>query len=216
MEIPREAFNAILEELETRPLARNEYRTKAGSGRSQAFGLVNKRCVPVDWSRQCWRRPKLFFHLKEFADAYVTIPWTSITVNQDYQCDAHRDKGNEGLSFLVGFGDYQGGELQMMEGDLSGNHCVQHRAIVADFGKTKHRVLPFTGHRYSLVFYKLKTTRMPTEILPGTVVVQEGKYLFKRGDQILTVNDSIPHPKNGKSYHKPLEKEGGNFDVSFE
>jgi hypothetical protein len=49
--IPKEAFKDIVEELQKRPLAVNKYRDKAGVGRSQTFGLVNRRCLPVDHSR---------------------------------------------------------------------------------------------------------------------------------------------------------------------
>ena len=80
-EIPAEAFSDILLELERQPLQENMYRDKAGAGRSQAFLIVNRRCLPPDYSRQCWLRPKLLYLLKEFADKYVTLPYNAITVN---------------------------------------------------------------------------------------------------------------------------------------
>ena len=215
MEIPSSAFNDILQELQRRPLHVNNYRKRTGDGRSQCFGLVNRRSEPVDWSRWCWIRPKLYFHLQEFARQYVDIPWTSITVNHNYQAKMHKDKGNEGESFLVAFGDYDGGDLKIYEGDLSGNHNIKHKPIKADFGKVYHSVEPFTGTRYSLVFYTLKRKAPPT--LPeGKVVVEEGKYWFKRGDKLMKTTDHLedhPMAKGNSAYMKKIQ---GNHIVSFE
>lgn len=214
-EIPSEAFNDILIELERRPLPRNDYRAKAGSGRSQAFGLVNKRCMPVDYSRQCWKRAKLYYHILQFAEKYVTIPWTSITLNQNYQCQKHRDKGNEGNSFLVAFGNYQGGRLRVYEGEYEGLHDIRHKPIVTDFSKVYHDVEAFTGNRYSLVFYTL--SKQPAEPLPpGKVVVEDGKYLFMRGDKVITEKEGIPHPLFKNKNRGVMSIESGDHSVSFE
>jgi hypothetical protein len=218
MSIPQEAFEEILDELESKPIAVNKYRDVAGSGRSQTFGLVNRRCLPVDYSRQNWIRPKLYYHLQEFAKSYVDISWTSITINQDYKCQPHRDKGNYGESFLVAFGDYEGGELVIHEGDLSGSYNIRYKPIKTDFSKVLHSVKDFTGHRYSLVFYKLKTTKMPSEPLPkGEAVFEEGKYVFKRGGKIITAKEGLAHPLRGrKKESMTLNRSEGEFIVSFE
>lgn len=216
-QIPQEAFKEILEELRAKPLTVNKYRDKCGEGRSQCFGLVNRRCLPVDWSRQCWLRPKLFYHLQEFAKRYVDISWTSITVNQNYRCAPHRDKGNYGLSYLVSFGSYTGGDLQILEGDLSGNHNVYCRPLKTDFSKVLHSVDHFTGERYSLVFYNLKTTKMPTEPLPeGEAVFEEGKYVFKRGGEVITAKCGLVHPLRGrKKESMTVNTSQSDFTVSF-
>ena len=216
--IPSEAFTDILEELRKKPLQVNKYRDSSGEGRSQAFGLVNRRCLPVDWSRQCWIRPKLFYHLQEFAKKYVDISWTSVTVNQNYQCLPHRDKGNYGESFLVAFGEYQGGCLQILEGDLSGSYDICCKPFKTDFSKVLHSVQSFTGERYSLVFYKLKATRMPEEPLPkGEAVFENGKYVFKRGGKIITPKEGLSHPLRGRKKEVMTKTVSqGDFIVSFE
>lgn len=216
--IPPSAFSEIYLELQERPIAVNKYRDIAGSGRSQTFGLVNRRCLPVDYSRQCWTRPKLFYHLQEFARKYVDISWTSITVNQNYRCQPHRDKGNYGNSFLVAFGDYQGGCLQILEGDLSGNHDINCKPIKTDFSKVLHSVQDFTGERYSLVFYNLKTTKMPTEPLPkGEAVFEGGKYVFKRGGVVVNPKEGLSHPLRGRKKEvMTVNKTEGDFVVSFD
>lgn len=215
--IPPEAFKEILEELERLPIPVNKYRDVAGAGRSQTLGLVNRRCLPVDWSRQCWLRPKLFFHLQEFAAKYVDVSWTSVTVNQNYKCLPHRDKGNFGNSFLVAFGDYQGGDLCIHEGDLSGVHNIRYNPIKTDFSKVLHSVKDFTGNRYSLVFYNLKATKMPTEPLPkGEAVFENGQYVFKRDGKIVTAKEGLAHPLRGRKKTVTVTKSEGDFIVSFD
>lgn len=215
--IPQEAFKEILEELQARPLGVNKYRDVAGSGRSQTFGLVNRRCLPVDYSRQNWLRPKLYYHLQEFAKKYVDISWTSITVNQNYRCQPHRDKGNYGESFLVAFGSYTGGDLLIHEGDLSGSHSIYCKPFKTDFSKVLHSVDHFTGDRYSLVFYKLKSKKMPNEPLPdGKAVFENGKYVFKRGDKVITVKDGLDHPLKGRKRNVMTVESHGDIVVSFD
>lgn len=215
--IPPEAFDDILRELESRPITINEYRDKAGAGRSQTFGLVNRRSLLVDYSRQGWLRPKLLFHLQEFAEKYVPVPWTSITVNQNYRCMPHRDKGNTGDSFLVAFGSYTGGELLIHGGDLSGSYDICCKPITTDFSKVLHSVEPFTGNRYSLVFYTLKSNKMPLTPLPvGKAVFENDKYVFKRGEKVITLKEGLPHPLRGRKKQKMTATVSeGDFVLTF-
>ena len=193
MSIPPEAFTPILKELERRPLTINNYRMKSGEGRSQCFGVVNKRCQPPDYSRQCWLRPLLYKLLLDFADKYVDISWNACTVNQNYKAKPHYDKGNEGVSYLIGFGEYEGGNLLIYEGDLSGEHNIRHRPLITDFSTVLHSVTPWTGNRVSLVFYWLKAT--PPGLPPPSVVLQDGVWVFKRGDEVCR---GLPHPLIGR------------------
>lgn len=198
MELPTEAFQDIIRELQRQPLQENKYRNTSGAGRSQAFGVVNRRCLAPDYSRQCWHRPLLYHHLLEFGKKYVDLSFNAITVNQNYRADKHRDKNNIGNSFLVAFGSYQGGDLLIHEGDLSGNHSIWHKPIVTDFSKVLHSVDHFTGDRYSLVYYQFHTNRSVP--LPPPSVRKEGeKWFFYRGDQKITRKVGLPHPlKNRK------------------
>ena len=171
----------------------NEYRVKVGSGRSQTFGIVGRRCLPPDYSRQNWLRPYLYKLLVDFGNEYVEIPWNAITVNQNYRAGRHYDKHNKGDSYLVAFGSYTGGDLEIHEGDLSGTHNIWCRPIVADFSKILHSVSHFTGERYSLVYYWFETPR--SVLLPEpSVRYEEDRWWFYRGDQRLSRKNGLPHP----------------------
>ena len=198
--IPYEAFYKIQKELERQPLPVNHYRDKAGVGRSQAFGVVNRRSCPPDYSRHCWLRPYLYSLLLDFGNNFVSkdLSWNAITVNQNYAAGAHRDKGNVGNSFLTAFGDYTGGELNLLEGDLSGCYNIRGIPVILDFKKTLHSVSPFIGNRYSLVYYWCNTRGIP---LPEPSVREEnGGYYFFRGDQKITKKTGLPHPLRLDSY----------------
>ena len=191
--IPAVAFERIIQELERRPLEVNNYRAKAGAGRSQAFGVVKKRCLPPDYSRQCWRRPYLYKLLLDFGRQYVTdISWNAITINQNYSAGPHYDKGNEGPSYLVGFGHYQGGALRFHESDLSGCHEVRHMPLITTFHDRLHSVEPWTGNRYSLVYYKLKDV---PPLPPPSIELIDCEWRFKRGDEVIDPKKGLPgHP----------------------
>lgn len=217
--IPEIAFTEIIKELERQPIPENKYRPVSGEGKSQAFGLTNRRCLPPDYSRNCWTRPLLYKHLLEFAKEYVTIPYNAITLNQNYQAKSHRDKGNVGDSFLVAFGTYEKGELLIHEGDLSGSHNIKNNPIVTDFSKVLHSVEPFTGNRYSLVFYTLK--REVKDIPEPSVKLENNKYYFYRGTEKIERKSGLPHPLRGRKVPKPeklqgIIKEIKNIILTFE
>lgn len=190
--IPAEAFTAIIEELDKRPLPVNYYRKKAGEGRSQTFGIVGKRCMSADYSRQCWLRPFLFKLLSDFADKYVSIPWNAITVNQNYRAGPHFDKHNIGNSYLVAFGDYRGGELELYHDNIMEKVDIRHKPIVMDFSKTLHSVASFEGNRFSLVFYQYDTKGV--EIPPWQIRKINDEWRFFRGDEMIDRKVGLPHP----------------------
>ena len=176
--IPAKAFDPILAELKRRPLEVNKYRKTAGDGRSQAFGIVGRRSLPPDYSRLCWNRPLLYKLLLDFAKEYVDIPFTSITVNQNYRAAPHYDKNNSGNSFLVAFGDFTGGELVLEEGERKGEYDIRHNPIKDDFSKVLHSVNGFEGERFSLVFYTFVHPRWKIDLPPASVREVDGKLRF--------------------------------------
>jgi hypothetical protein len=216
MIIPQEAFTEIIKELERQPLPENKYRNKSGAGRSQAFGLTNRRCLPPDYSRNCWTRPYLYKLLLDFGKEYVDLSFNAITVNQDYQAQPHRDKGNKGESFLVAFGEYENGELNILEGDLSGSYNIRHNPIKTDFSKVLHSVSDFSGHRYSLVYYTLKKDVI---LPPPSVRLINNKYFFYRGEEKIDKKSGLPHPLRHPKTHEKLsgiKKESKNIILTFD
>lgn len=199
MEIPPEAFDDILKELLRRPLPVNLFRKKVADGHSNAFGLVNRRCMPCDYSRLCWNRPYLYKLLLDFAEKYVKVPWTSITVNENYRAGPHTDRNNYGDSFLVAFGSYTGGNLKLHTQPPQ-SIDIKYKPLIMDFTQTTHSVEDFLGNRYSLVFYNLWSYKIPAGLPPASVKEVDGKYVFYRGDE--PIYDGLPHPLKGRKKDK--------------
>ena len=216
--VPEEAFSEIIKELEKQPLAINEYRLKSGSGRSQCWGIVNRRNLPPDYSRLCWLRPKLYYHLLEFGEKYVDLSFNAITVNQNYKADPHRDKNNIGNSFLVAFGDYTGGELEILEGESVGVYNINRTPIIENFSKVLHCVKDFKGNRYSLVYYNFENKRLDPNLPLGSVKMEGSKYYFYRGDKKITRAEGLPHNLKGKKKKDTTSiiKEDKEVVISFD
>jgi hypothetical protein len=92
---------------------------------------------------------------------YPEVQYNSFTVNRNAEMKPHKDKGNFGNSFIMGFGDYKGGELMI---DSKNNNddldkCkwnkinINKNPLEFDGKSHYHKVAPFTGDRYTLVAY---------------------------------------------------------------
>ena len=103
------------------------------------------------------------------------FPFTSIQVNYNYSSRAHVDANNLGASYIIGLGEYSGGELwvhdeagqevYVLEGDedVTGYYRVgkefqgkllQIRDAWTIFdGNKLHLTQPFLGERYSIIFF---------------------------------------------------------------
>ena len=153
--------------------------------------------------------------LLDFGNQYVDISFNSITVNQNYQADKHRDKNNLGVSFLVGFGDYYKGRLLIHEGDLSGAHDIQYRPIKADFSKILHSVEDWDGERFSLVYYTFARKGKVPDLPSACIKEENGEYFFYRGGERITKKNGLPHPLRGRK-KTVLEKTAQEVEVRFD
>ena len=151
-QIDKSEFKDIITELERSPIENNKYRTNVGLGRSQCFGIVSKRSAHPDLSRQSWQRPYLHHLLIEYAKKHVNISFTSIQVNQNMLCEEHLDRGNIGVSYIVGFGEYPEGGNLWVDGY---SHNIRHHPLLFDGSQMRHKTEIWRGQRFSLVFHTL-------------------------------------------------------------
>jgi hypothetical protein len=110
------------------------------------------------------------------------------------------------VSYLVAFGNFDNGELEIQEGDLKGIHNVKYTPLITDFSKVLHEVKEFSGNRYSLVFYQLSINKKfkNNVIPPCSVEMIDDTWVFKRGDEIC---QGLPHPLRRneiKIEHRPV------------
>ena len=79
-------------------------------------------------------------------------PSSTIAINRHAQFRPHRDSGagnGQSSSLIVGLGEYTGGEL-VVEGI---HHNIRYKPLEFDGWSERHWTLPFSGSRYSLVWF---------------------------------------------------------------
>ena len=81
--------------------------------------------------------------------------FTSVQYNKNHRAAKHRDAKNTGVSYIVGLGDYKGGELIIYdENDKNPvKHDIQNKFNTFNGSIYPHETAPFKGERYTLVFY---------------------------------------------------------------
>ena len=181
-------FAAILTELTRKRIPNNFDRAVAGHGRSQAFGVIRRWSYRPWLSRNTWHRPHLWQLLQDFASKY-DIEYDAIQVNDDYSSQPHRDKGNSGRSYIVGFGDYTAGEL-VVDGS---EHCIRHRGYVFNGSELLHHTKPWVGHRFSLVFFRLEWPSKWPRYSVTCRTVEDGMEVTDTYDESIFVLDCKGH-----------------------
>ena len=79
-------------------------------------------------------------------------PSSTIAINRHATFLPHRDTGagaGQTLSCIVALGDFQGGEV-VVEGAV---HDIRYNPVQFDGWKQRHWTLPFSGERFSLVYF---------------------------------------------------------------
>lgn len=102
--------------------------------------------------------PELKPILQEFCDLHCLekIKVSQVQINKNYQIPPHKDSGNVGESWLVGLGDYTGGETIVEYDDEHIEYNINKKFVKFNGSKYTHWSKPFDGCRYSLVFYNHK------------------------------------------------------------
>lgn len=202
--VAKEDIEEIWKYLRTHNLGTNKYRVKVGEGVSQCLGIVGKRCLPPDLSRISWMHPYLHHLLIKFAEKYVPVSYTSIQVNCDYHCNPHKDIGNLGESYIVGFGSYLGGALCIEDMDYD----IHLRGLLFNGSELQHWTKQWTGNRYTLVFHTLAPKERFRGIVPSLsnyeAIEDEGVWKIKRHSDgaLFWGKQGLPHPLKGRKVGK--------------
>ena len=81
----------------------------------------------------------------------------AVTINKNHAAAKHIDQNNKGHSWIIGLGNYTGGELVFTDksSPYYGTHNIKNRWFKF-VGDTEHYVKPFKGERYTMVYYNWK------------------------------------------------------------
>lgn len=123
-----------------------------------------KSRVPVEGYKNTYETksrtdyPELKEIFQELIDLYCPEPFVfdQCQINRNWWSPPHKDAGNVGKSWIIGFGDYEGGEtvVEYPEGDEE--YDIKHNFTTFNGSLYTHWTKPFEGKRYSLVFYNHK------------------------------------------------------------
>ena len=133
----------------------NYKRTNSGIGITHTFGKYKiRRKTGLYDSVNNSKYPELYNLLLEFYDKFVKQhypEYTSIQLNKNYLSKRHIDKNNINNSYIIGLGDYSGGDLIIN----SYKHNIRYKPLLFNGKRWIHETEPFNGNRYSIVFFNL-------------------------------------------------------------
>lgn len=85
------------------------------------------------------------------AERQPGFSYNCIQINKNQRCAPHKDSNNDGMSFIIGLGEYTGGELVVNDVPIK----IHNRFVQFD-GHQTHYTKPFAGTRYSIIFFTVK------------------------------------------------------------
>jgi hypothetical protein len=83
--------------------------------------------------------------------------YTTIQYNKNHRCAKHKDGRNVGESYIIGLGDYTGGELMVWdENDKNPKkHNIRNKFYKFNGSQYFHETQPFKGERYTMVYFNI-------------------------------------------------------------
>lgn len=125
---------------------------------SMVFGMTRRFGQKIQPSKNNEEYPYLYsllLRLREF------IPdsdhFDGITINKNLQCLPHKDGNDpEYNACIIGLGDYTGGNLGVRVGKKVMEYNIYRRFLRFNGNLQEHWTQPFSGDRYSIVYYKKK------------------------------------------------------------
>ena len=99
---------------------------------------------------------ELYRMLEELIWEYdPNFKFTSIQVNDNNLCSKHKDSYNIGVSYIIAVGNFDGGELRVWNeaGTEYEDVNIHNKFLSFNGSKRFHETLPFTGNRYSIIYY---------------------------------------------------------------
>ena len=123
------------------------------------------------WMKQP-RYATLFEEAKKLCNEKVPdFRFTTVQFNKNYAMAKHLDSYNTAVSYIIGLGDYTGGELLIYyDGENSDPTVVdiKHQFYTFDRSTYYHEVAPFTGNRITLVYFNCLPVDTPDCLINET------------------------------------------------
>jgi hypothetical protein len=133
-------------------------------GRSMTFGYGDTRRGIMDY-RSNRMHPDVMKALVDYGNAVVPVGfhYNGIAVNHNMKAKKHMDSKNFGVSYITGFGEYTGGELNVYKSETEIEVLNLHHNIYGFNGsELYHETKDFEGDRYTIIYFKQKWDKSPT------------------------------------------------------
>ena len=131
------------------------------------LGVVNTRGLVgvgkmLSRKTQSPKYRELYLNTKKLMDMYIKkhdrkFKFTSIQFNKSHRAAYHVDAKNVGESYIIGVGDYKGGELIVYDrhGKNPKKKNIKNRFFKFNGSIYPHETAEFTGNRFTMVFYNV-------------------------------------------------------------
>lgn len=130
--------------------------------------------------------PNLLNKLDSLIKSYdKDFTYTTIQLNKNIKSPPHIDKNNIGNSYIIGLGNYTGGELI-----IEGKEYDIHNKFLKFDGNMGHWTNDFNGTRYSIIFFT-HTFKPPCSSKRNIIITEKGMY--KKGLIIKEFNMQNQH-----------------------
>eukprot|EP00658_Telonema_sp_P-2_P001808 TRINITY_DN10677_c0_g1_i1.p1 TRINITY_DN10677_c0_g1~~TRINITY_DN10677_c0_g1_i1.p1 ORF type:complete len:384 (-),score=67.91 TRINITY_DN10677_c0_g1_i1:237-1388(-) len=155
--LPANMYNLVLKALEATEVPHSQRKNVTKSGekvRGMCFGLTMNYASGLVSSKATLERPELCALLISYMRKKdPDFEFTCIQVNKNYASVVHVDSNNLGPSYIIGLGNYTGGQLWVsQQGELDiKDHWRQFD------GNVPHGTREYKGTRYSLIFFTQKS-----------------------------------------------------------
>jgi hypothetical protein len=122
----------------------------AGKGSRSGYRKMLSMKTREPRYKKLFKETKKLMRLKE-----PNFKFTSVQYNKNHRAARHRDAKNTGVSYIVGLGDYTGGELIIYDKNEKNpvKHDIKNKFNTFNGSIYPHETAPFKGERYTLVFY---------------------------------------------------------------
>lgn len=161
------SFDAVLQALSSVDFPVQASRTNVTRGtppRGVVLGAVNIRghggMQPAQATRDMPNLAKLLARFFREACGDPDFRYTTIQINANYEAALHVDKFNLGPSYIVGVGDWGPPDVSHLDPSLAGQLWVHGRGPLdcrrtwqAFDGNSPHCTLPFSGTRFTLIYF---------------------------------------------------------------
>jgi hypothetical protein len=116
------------------------------------------------------------------------------------------------MSYIVGFGDYQGGDLILDISGVKTNFNIKYKPLLFNGSEILHSTQEFTGNRYTLVYHTIEAPKK----FPAVRKLEEYEAIAVNGEYMIAVRydgrevfylspkKGLDHPLKGRK--KPVKQ----------